>query len=58
MYHDQNRGELYDWTSDLHEHGSLWDIPVYHKVNMDLLLRSFDATLRAIDYGPPRVMLG
>ncbi len=56
VYHDHNLGELYDMEHDPYEFDSLWDDPVYADVKMDLLQRSFDASIRALDYGPPRVM--
>ena len=49
-------GELYDMERDPHEFGSLWDDPEHRAIKLELLQRSFDATVRAIDYGPPRIM--
>jgi arylsulfatase A-like enzyme len=48
-------GELYDMESDPHEHDSLWDHPAHQALKATLLQRSFDATVRAMDYGPPRI---
>lgn len=56
VYHDHGRGELYDMERDPHEHESLWDDPASQALKVELMQRSFDATVRAIDYGPPRVM--
>jgi arylsulfatase len=56
VYHDHGTGELYDMEGDPHEFDDLWDSPAHQAVKSDLLRRSFDATVRAIDYGPPRVM--
>ncbi len=56
VYHNHNRGELYDMVRDPHEHESLWDSPSHQMIKSELLQRSFDATVRAIDYGPLRVM--
>ena len=48
-------GELYDLEADPHEHESLWDNPAHVALKAGLLQRSFDATVRAMDYGPPRI---
>jgi arylsulfatase A-like enzyme len=56
VYHDHGIGELYDMENDPGEFESLWDSPEHQRIKADLLLRSFDASVKAIDYGPPRVM--
>jgi arylsulfatase len=56
VYHDHATGELYDLERDPHEFDDLWDSPEHQAVKCDLLRRSFDASVRAIDYGPARVM--
>jgi arylsulfatase len=56
VYHDRGVGELFDMERDPHEHESLWDSAEHQAIKCDLLQRSFDATVRAIDYGPPRIM--
>lgn len=56
VYHDHGIGELYDMEHDPRELDDLWDSPEHQSVKCDLLRRSFDATVRAIDYGPPRAM--
>jgi arylsulfatase A-like enzyme len=56
VYHDHGTGELYDMERDPLEFDDLWDSPEHQSVKCDLLRRSFDATVRAIDYGPARVM--
>jgi arylsulfatase A-like enzyme len=56
VYHDLGLGELYDLEADPGEFESRWDDPAYQAVKTDLLVRSFDATVRAIEYGPPRIM--
>jgi arylsulfatase len=49
-------GELYDMQADPHEFESLWDDPAHQALKMNLLQRSYDATVRAMEYGPQRVM--
>jgi arylsulfatase A-like enzyme len=58
VYHDLEVGELYDMQSDPWEHDNLWDSdePEHQRVKTDLLKRTFDATVRAMDYGPKRIM--
>ncbi|MBI2940180.1 MAG: sulfatase-like hydrolase/transferase [Chloroflexi bacterium] len=56
VYHGHGLGELYDLERDPLEFESLWDSPEHQAIKTDLLQRSFDATVRALDYGPPRVM--
>ena len=56
VYHGLTAGELYDLEDDPHEHTNLWDSPEHEAVKLDLLRRSFDATVLAMDYGPKRIM--
>jgi arylsulfatase len=56
VYHGHEIGELYDLQADPHEHDNLWHDPTRQAVKLELLKRSFDATVRAMDYGPRRVM--
>ena len=60
LYHgDGNEllaGELYDLERDPHEFTSLWDDPAHQAIKLELLQKSFDASIRALDYGPKRVM--
>ncbi|HEU5314901.1 MAG TPA: sulfatase-like hydrolase/transferase, partial [Chloroflexota bacterium] len=58
VYHGLEVGELYDMQTDPWEHENLWDSPEaeHQRVKTDLLKRSFDATVRAMDYGPKRIM--
>lgn len=56
VYHGHGRGEMYDMERDPHEHESLWDSPEHQAIKSELIQRSFDATIRAMDYGPPRAM--
>lgn len=56
VYHGTGMGELYDLEHDPHEFHSLWDAPEALPVRAELLQRSFDAAVAALDYGPRRVM--
>ena len=55
-YHGLNLGELYDMEADPHEFTSLWDSPEHQAVKTELLLKSYDATIKTMPYGPPLVM--
>ena len=54
-YHNHGLGELYDLSTDPWEHENLWDAPEYVDVKLDLLQRSFDASIMALDKGPERI---
>jgi arylsulfatase A-like enzyme len=56
VYHDHDLGELYDMENDPHEFDSLWDSPAHQEIKLRLMQKSFDAAVRSIDYGPPRIM--
>jgi arylsulfatase A-like enzyme len=56
VYHGTGLGELYDLENDPFEFRSLWDEPALLATKADLLQRSFDASVAALDYGPRRVM--
>lgn len=56
VYHGHDLGELYDLERDPYEHRNLWDDPSQTTTKLDLLRRSFDATVAALDLGPDRVM--
>ena len=55
-YHGLHLGELYDMENDPDEFTSLWDDPAYAEIKSELLLKSFDATVAAIDQGARRAM--
>ena len=55
VYHGHGIGELFDMEADPHEHNSLWDSSDHQDIKLDLMQRSFDATVLAADPGPPRV---
>ena len=54
-YHKQGLGELFDLQADPWEHETLWDDPAHQGDKLRLLQASFDATMQAIDRGPPRI---
>jgi arylsulfatase A-like enzyme len=56
VYHGHGLGELYDMQADPHEFDSLWDSPDHQGLKAELLQKSYDATIRWMDYGPRRTM--
>ena len=52
VYHSLNLGELYDMDADPDEYTSLWDSPEHQAIKTELLLKSYDATIKAMPYGP------
>lgn len=54
-YHGHPKGELFHISKDPYEYENLWDDPDYQAVKMDLMQKSFDATVVTIDTGPERV---
>jgi arylsulfatase A-like enzyme len=56
VYHGTGVGELYDMEADPQEFTSLWASPEHQAIKTDLLLKSYDATIAAMPYGPPLVM--
>ena len=55
LYHGHQQGELFDLQSDPEEYFNLWDDPEYAEIRFDLMQKSFDVTVRAIDTGPERL---
>jgi len=56
VFHGLESGELYDLENDPNEFTSLWDAPAYAEVKTALLLRSYAASVAAMEYGPKKVM--
>ena len=55
VYHGHNLGELYDLEEDPEEFENMWDEPEAQPLKLDLMQRSFDASMLAMDRGPVRV---
>lgn len=55
VYHGHGLGELYDLERDPGEFCNLWDDPRSQALKLDLMQRSFDATVGAMDRGPRRI---
>jgi arylsulfatase A-like enzyme len=55
VYHGHGFGELYDLENDPDEFDNLWDDPDHQAVKMELMHKSFDATMMAIDKGSKRI---
>ncbi len=55
VYHGHEHGELYDLMRDPHEFDNLWDAPQTQSLKLDLMKRSYDASMLAMDRGPRRV---
>ena len=55
VYHGHNKGELYDLETDPGEFEELWDRAECQSIKLDLMRRSFDASMLAMDRGPRRI---
>jgi arylsulfatase A-like enzyme len=55
VYHGHNLGELYNLWADPDEFENLWDSSEHLELKLDLLHRSFDATMLVMDKGPERI---
>ena len=55
VYHGHDLGELYDLEEDPEEFENMWDEPEAQPVKLDVMQRSFDASMLAMDRGSPRV---
>ncbi len=55
VYHGYEYGELYDLQNDPCEHQNLWNDQKYEKTKLELLRKSFDQTVKAVDTGPVRI---
>ncbi len=55
VYHGHEEGELYDLVDDPDEFNNLWHFSDKQDIKLDLLKRSFDASMLAMDRGPKRV---
>jgi len=54
-YHEHAIGELFDLSADPWEHNNLWDQEAFAAIRARLTQASFNATMAAIDRGPPRI---
>lgn len=52
-YHSAGLGELFDLIEDPREFVNLWDDPKARAVRDELLLRSYDDTIKSLDVGVP-----
>jgi arylsulfatase len=55
VYHGHNLGELYDLEEDPEEFENMWDEPEAQPLKLQLMQRSFDASMLAMDRGSVRV---
>lgn len=54
-YHGHEEGELYDLNDDPDEFNNLWHVQEMQDTKLDLIKRSFDSSMFAMDRGPERV---
>jgi arylsulfatase A-like enzyme len=55
VYHGHGLGELYDLVNDPDEFHNQWENPAFQTLKLELLQRSFDASMLAMDRGPRRI---
>ncbi|MYF99516.1 sulfatase-like hydrolase/transferase [Candidatus Poribacteria bacterium] len=55
VYHGHEEGELYDLVDDPDEFNNLWYATDKQDIKFDLMKRSFDSSMLAMDKGPKRV---
>ena len=55
VYHGHDEGELYDLDEDPEEFENMWSEPEAQLLKLELMKRSFDASMLAMDRGPRRV---
>ena len=55
MYHGHAHGELYDLETDPGEFENLWDASSAQSLRLELMKRSYDASMLAMDRGPRRI---
>ncbi|MCZ6679227.1 MAG: sulfatase-like hydrolase/transferase [Candidatus Poribacteria bacterium] len=55
VYHGHAHGELYDLLADAEEFDNLWDDPGAQQLKLELMKRSYDASMLAMDRGPRRI---
>ena len=55
VYHNHQLGELYDLETDPGEFEDLWDSAAHQELKLELLRRSFDATMLTLYRGPDRI---
>lgn len=55
VYHGHQTGELFDLRDDPNEFENLWADSSSREIRENLLLKSFDASILAMDWGPPLV---
>ena len=55
VYHGHQHGELYDLEADPGEFENLWDKRSSQGLKLDLMKRSYDSSMLAMDRGPQRV---
>ena len=55
LYHGHGLGELYDLEEDPEEFENMWNEAEAQPLKLDLMQRSYDASMLAMDRGPRRL---